>query len=156
MIALVVAYDQNRVIGANGSLPWHYPEDLKYFKKVTSGHTVFMGRITYESILKSLGKPLPNRHHVVVSKTLKDDRVEVIDDMKKYLENTHEDLFIIGGASIYAQTLPWVDRLYITHIDASFEGDTVFPAWDESQFKAVKETQSGPLRFAVYERISHD
>ncbi len=156
MIALVVAYDQNRVIGANGSLPWHYPEDLKYFKKVTSGHTVLMGRITYESILKSLGKPLPNRHHVVVSKSLKDDRVEVIDDIKKYLENTHEDLYIIGGASIYAQTLPWVDRLYITHIDASFEGDTVFPAWDKSQFKAVKDTQSGPLRFAVYERISHD
>ncbi len=156
MIALVVAYDQNRVIGANGSLPWHYPEDLKYFKKVTSGHTVLMGRITYESILKSLGKPLPNRHHVVVSKTLKDDRVDVVDDLKKYLTNTHEDLYIIGGASIYAQTLPWVDRLYITHIDASFKGDTVFPAWDKSKFKTVEETQSGPLRFAVYERISHD
>lgn len=156
MIALVVAYDQNHVIGANGSLPWHYPEDLKYFKKVTSGHTVLMGRITYESILKSLGKPLPNRHHVVVSKTLKDDRVEVIEDLEHYLENATDDVYIIGGASIYAQTLPWVDRLYITHIDASFQGDTAFPPWDKSQFKTVEETISGPLRFAVYERISHD
>lgn len=156
MIALVVAYDQNQIIGRNGSLPWHYPEDLKYFKKVTSGHTVLMGRKTYESILQSLGKPLPNRHHVVVSTTLKDDRVEVISDLNAYLKGAQEDLYVIGGASIYTQTLPMADRLYITHIDASFAGDTVFPPWDRSQYKIVEETQSGPLRFAVYERISHD
>lgn len=156
MIALVVAYDQNQVIGRDGGLPWHYPEDLKYFKSVTSGHTVLMGRKTYTSILESLGKPLPNRHHVVASTTLKDDRVEVIDDLTGFLEHASHDIYVIGGASVYAQTLPLADRLYITHIDASFAGDTVFPPWDHSAFELVKETHSGPLTFAVYERIPND
>lgn len=156
MIALVVAVDQDGVIGKDGKLPWYFPEDLKYFKSITQGHSVLMGRKTYESILAQLGRPLPKRHHVVLSTTLVDARVEVISDLTAYLGRVQGDLYVIGGASVYAQTLPFADRLYITHIDQSFQGDTYFPDWDPQQFELTQKSESGPLTFAVYERISHD
>jgi dihydrofolate reductase len=153
MISLIVAYDQNRVIGLNGKMPWHFKEDLAYFKKTTEHHPVLMGRKTYESILKYNHAPLKNRAHVVASRTLKDDRVLVIDDIKAYLDTQKDaEIFVIGGAEIYAQTLPIADRLYITHIDESYEGDTYFPDWDVNSFKLISETKHHPLRFAVYER----
>ena len=153
MISLIVAYDQNRVIGLNGEMPWHFKEDLAYFKKTTEHHTVLMGRKTYESILKYNHAPLKNRVHVVASRTLKDDRVLVIDDIKAYLDTQKDaEIFVIGGAEIYAQTLPLADRLYITHIDESYEGDTYFPDWDVNAFKLISETKHHPLTFAVYER----
>lgn len=154
MIALVVAYDSNRLIGQNNQLPWHYKEDLKYFKKVTLNQTVLMGRKTYASILKSLNGPLPNRDNVVLSTTLVDDRVTVISDLESYVKTAQTDIYVIGGASIYAQTLPLCDRLYITHIEKTFTGDTFFPAWSSDDFTLMTERQSGELRFAVYERVS--
>lgn len=154
MIALVVAYDLNRLIGQNNQLPWHYKEDLKYFKKVTLNQTVLMGRKTYASILKSLNGPLPNRDNVVLSTTLVDDRVTVISDLESYVKTAQTDIYVIGGASIYAQTLPLCDRLYITHIEKTFTGDTFFPAWSSDDFTLMTERQSGELRFAVYERVS--
>lgn len=154
MIALVVAYDSNRLIGQNNQLPWHYKEDLKYFKKVTLNQTVLMGRKTYASILKSLNGPLPNRDNVVLSTTLVDDRVTVISDLESYVKTAQTDIYVIGGASIYAQTLPLCDRLYITHIEKTFTGDTFFPAWSSDDFTLMTERQSGELRFAVYERVT--
>jgi len=156
MIAHVVAYDKNRLIGQNGTLPWHYKEDLQYFKALTQGKTVLMGRKTYQSILDRLQKPLPNRTNVVVSKTLVDDRVHVVRDLDAYLNTAQDDIYIIGGASIYEATLARADRLYITHIDAAYDGDTFYPAWNPDDFKSLESRISGPLRFAVYERTSHD
>lgn len=155
MISLIVAYDQNRVIGLNGKMPWHFKEDLAYFKKTTEHHTVLMGRKTYESILNYNKGPLKNRPHVVASRTFKDDRVKVIDDIKAFLNaQKDEEIFVIGGAEIYAQTLPYADRLYITHIDASYQGDTFFPEWNQEDFKLISETKRDPLTFSVYERTS--
>ncbi len=156
MIALIVAMDQNGVIGHNGTLPWHYKEDLKYFKETTLNHPVLMGRVTYESILKSLGKPLPSRTNIVVSNTLDDDRVEIVRDLDAYLDALNASVFVIGGATIYASTLPYADRLYITYIDHAYQGDTFFPEWDKTAFTVIKDHTRGPLRFVVYERISHD
>lgn len=154
MIALVVAYDLNRLIGQNNQLPWHYKEDLKYFKEVTLNQTVLMGRKTYASILKSLNGPLPKRDNVVLSTTLVDDRVTVISDLESYVKTAQTDIYVIGGASIYAQTLPLCDRLYITHIEKTFTGDTFFPDWSSDDFTLMTERQSGELRFAVYERVT--
>lgn len=153
MLSLIVAYDQNRVIGLNGKMPWHFKEDLAYFKQVTEHHTVLMGRKTYESILAYNQAPLQNRKHIVASRTLKDDRVEVIDDVLAYVtQQSEEEIFVIGGAEIYEKTLPFADRLYITHIDKSYQGDTYFPAWNVDDFKLISERTVDILRFAVYER----
>ena len=157
MIAAIVAFDKHRLIGANGKLPWHYPEDLAYFKNLTKHHTVLMGRHTYESILKTLGKPLPLRQNVVISSQLPStEGIEVITDLKSYLASWPNDalLFIIGGAHLYRAALPYCDRLYITHIDAVYEGDTYFPPIDETQWRISEQTHSGPLRFTIYERSS--
>lgn len=153
MISLIVAYDKNRVIGLNGKMPWHFKEDLAYFKQVTEHHTILMGRKTYESILAYNQGPLKNRKHIVASRTLKDDRVEVIADLLAYITQAPaEEIFVIGGAEIYAKTLPYADRLYITHIDQKYHGDTFFPPWDITVFQRISETKNPPLRFAVYER----
>jgi dihydrofolate reductase len=153
MISLVVAYDENRVIGLSGKMPWHFKEDLAYFKKVTEHHGILMGRKTYESILSYQNAPLKNRTHYVASRTLKDERVHVIEDVDAFLSAPREDeLFVIGGAEIYALSLPYADRLYITHIEGTYPGDTFFPAWDDNTFSLLTKTTHGPLTFAVYER----
>jgi len=155
MLYLIVAYDQNKVIGFNNEMPWHFKEDLAYFKKTTLNHTVLMGRKTYESILAMIKKPLPNRKNIVVSNSLIDDNVEVISDLESFLK-THKDseeiIFVIGGASIYKAALPYAKRLYITHILDSYEGDTFFPDWDENAFKIIENSNKDPLQFRVYER----
>lgn len=156
MIALIVAHDANGLIGKDGTLPWHYKEDLRYFKDVTSAHKVIMGRVTYDSILASLKKPLPNRENIVVSRqNLKDARITLVHDLDAYLQNVSDDetVFVIGGKKIYTIALPYADRLYITHIDGVYEGDTYFPDYDKTQFKKISEKKTQNLTFAVYERI---
>lgn len=153
MISLIVAYDQNRVIGLNGKMPWHFKADLAYFRQITEHHTVFMGRKTYDSILSYNQTPLKNRPHVVASRSLEDDRVTVVSDVEAWLKlPREEEVFVIGGAEIYRQSLPFADRLYITHIDQSFEGDTFFPNWNKDDFTLVSSIEQSPLTFAVYER----
>ncbi len=155
MISLIVAFDENRVIGSKGELPWHFKEDLQYFKRITNNHICVMGRKTYQSILAKLNQPLPNRTTIVISKTLKDDRVIVIEDFESYLKSikdTAEEVFIIGGADIYKIALPYADKLYITHIHGEFAGDTYFPAIDFSQFTRVYFDAKEMLSFAIYER----
>ncbi len=155
MIALMVAMDKNRVIGHKGSLPWHYKEDLQYFKEKTLNHPVIMGRKTYESILRSLGKPLPKRENIVLTrqdKTFKGARV--IHDLPAYLETIPKEMtvFVIGGAEVFELALPYADRLYITHIDKAFEGDTYFPDVDLTGYNLIESQVKGDLRFAVYQR----
>ncbi len=155
MIAAIVAMDNTSLIGRNGALPWHYPEDLAYFKRVTLNQTVLMGRKTYESIVKQLGKALPNRQNIVLSKTLKNLKdAEVIDRLDEFLASYPKDssLFIIGGAKVYETALPYCDRLYITHIHETYEGDTYFPKIDWSQWQRLDVHTEGVLTYAVYER----
>lgn len=156
MIAYVVAYSKNRVIGKDGKLPWHLPNDICHFKNITEGNTVVMGRQTYLSI----GKPLPNRKNIVMtrSKDFRPAGVEVVHTKEEVLAYP-EDLYIIGGAQIYALFFDVVDRLYITEIDTIVEGDTFFPDWDRKQFRLIDkkegvldEQNTYPHTFYTYER----
>lgn len=133
IISLIVAMSKNRVIGVNGTLPWHLPADLKHFKKVTMGKPIVMGRKTFESI----GKPLPGRKNVVVTKN-KDffaSGVEVVyslDEAFEHLKNESE-VFVIGGEAIFRQSLSKADRLFLTEIEMEVAGDTFMPPF-ESEF----------------------
>lgn len=155
MIALIVAVDRNLGIGCKNRLPWHYPEDLQYFKKMTLDSTVVMGYNTYLSI----GKPLPNRHNVVVTNdtSLQIDGVEMAYDLIDYLNDykeSDERIFIIGGASIYEQSFPYADELFITEIDDVFEVDTYFPNYKTDAFALESEEVSGVLHFKKFNRVS--
>ncbi|MBV7441634.1 dihydrofolate reductase [Weeksellaceae bacterium TAE3-ERU29] len=136
----IVAIAKNNVIGKDGQLIWHIPEDLKRFKNLTLGHPMIMGRKTFESF----PKPLPGRIHIVLSSTPKEDRENIIwvDSIEKAIakakELDNEKAFIIGGGNIYKQTMNLVDELEITKIDAYFEGDTFFPEIDKNIFKLKK------------------
>lgn len=125
MISAIVAMTQENVIGKNNKLLWHLPEDFKWFKWNTMGKKVIMGRKTYESI----GKPLPNRENIVISKKNNIKNVKVVSSIEEALSkiNSNEEAFIIGGGSIYKETLPFIDRLYITTILSNMNGDTHFP-----------------------------
>ncbi len=157
MISLIVAYDENHMIGSKGKLPWHFKEDLAYFKRMTEHHTCVMGRITYESILSTLKKPLPNRKNIVVTRqNLTDKGIELVHDFEAFLEThkeTEEEIFVIGGRLIYAMALPYAKRLYITHIEGSYEGDTYFPDVDFSDYERIYYDEHDQLSFAIYERM---
>ena len=153
MISLIFAMDKNNLIGNGNSLPWHYSEDLKYFKEKTLNHTVVMGENTFYSI----GKALPGRKNVVATLTpdFKADNVEVTHDLIKYLKDnmeTDEEIFIIGGLQIYKLSLPYAKRIYLTHIDNSHEGDIYFPAIDYSQYNVISSKKVDILNFVIYEK----
>lgn len=154
MINIVVAIGNNNVIGLENKLPWYYPEDLQYFKKITTGKTVVMGRKTFMSIVSRNGKILPNRKNVVITsdKNFKYENVEVVNDVDDYIKNITEDIYIIGGSQIYDIFLPHADRLYITHVKRDYPGDTFFPVIDYSKFDLIKQDDQGDLSFCVYQR----
>lgn len=134
MISIIAAVADNGVIGANNQLLWHISEDLQHFKRTTSGHPVVMGRRTYES----LGRPLPNRTNVVVTRQeLELPGCRVVHSLAEAISGfpADEELFIIGGAQIYAEALPAADRLYLTRVHRDYDGDTRFPAWDASEWE---------------------
>lgn len=143
MISLLFAMDRNRLIGANNDLPWHLPNDLKFFKEKTTGNTIIMGRKTYESI----GRPLPNRRNVVLSKQQLSlpDGVEIIRDIDTVLtwneQNPEEELFVIGGAGIFFHILPYADRMYITYIDEDFDGDVYFPEYSQQEWQVTSKVK---------------
>ncbi|MFS0670373.1 dihydrofolate reductase [Peribacillus frigoritolerans] len=154
MISLIVAMDQNRVIGKNNKLPWHLPADLQYFKKVTMGHPIVMGRKTFESI----GRVLPGRENVIVTRNqeFKAEGCVVLHDIaeiKMFADNHEEEVFVIGGAEIFKEILPFTDRLYITEIHETFEGDTFFPEIDENEWD---EISSNPGNIDEKNRFAHD
>ena len=134
-INLIVAMAKNRVIGIDNKMPWHLPADFAWFKKTTLGHPVIMGRKTYESI----GKPLPGRRNMVVSRNpeWRADGCELFNSLDAALASVPVDTqaFVIGGASLYAATLPMADRIYLTEVDTTLDGDTFFPALDRSQWR---------------------
>jgi dihydrofolate reductase len=136
-INIITAFDNNHVIGKNGELPWNLPEDLRYFRKKTENTVIVMGRITYESI----GKPLPHRHNIVISRTLAPQIGITILKSPEDLAQLHfkEPVFIIGGSSIYEHFLPVTKNLYITHLNAEFDGDQYFPHINWSEWTLVEE-----------------
>ena len=142
-LALIVAQSQNRVIGRNNALPWHLPEDLKYFRSVTMGKVIIMGRKTYESI----GRPLPGRTNLVVSRdpSYQVEGVTVVNSLEQAIEqaaaiseiNAVDEALVIGGANLYEQALPQVDRLYLTQVHHQVSGDAFFPELDEAQWREI-------------------
>lgn len=131
MINIIAAVGKNLELGKDNNLIWHIPGDLKYFKEMTEGHTVVMGRRTFESI----GKALPNRKNIVISHgDIFDKDIIVISNYKKVLD-LDEDVFIIGGKSIYELFIPYADNLYLTEIDAEYEyADTYFPFFEKDLY----------------------
>lgn len=155
-LAIIVAHDPNLVIGKEGGLPWHYSDDLKYFKKVTMGHPMLMGRGVFEELDE---KPLPGRENVVLSRTMNYDHVPTFSSVPEALEylEGEELVFVIGGGEVYRRLLSQTDKLFVTEIHQEYEGDTYFPEYRDdisSVWKEVKREDQGELSFVVYNRIS--
>ena len=153
-LALIVAHDPNLVIGKDGSLPWHYSEDLKYFKRTTMGHPIVMGRGVFEELDE---KPLPGRENIVLSRTRDYDHVPCFNSIPEALEYlaSEEIVFIIGGGEIYRQTLSMADKLFVTEIHEEFDGDTYFPEYRNdigTLWQEVEREDHEHLSFVVYER----
>ena len=149
-LSLIAAMASNRVIGRDNRLPWHLSADLKRFKRLTLGHTLVMGRKTFESI----GRPLPGRSTVVVTRQegYAPEGVQVVHSIAEALELAQGDdeVFIAGGGDIFQQTLPVADRLYLTIIEEAFPGDAYFPEYDESQWRLVDREDHGPTEDAPF------
>ena len=147
---IIVAMTKDKVIGLNGSIPWHISEEIKLFKQLTINNTVIMGRITYESI----GKPLPDRNNIVISSTLKSiEGVDVCTDLQKGIgqaEKYNKKIFIIGGAQIYKAALPLIDKLYISWIKKDYKGDIYFPDFDISSWNIEKKETHDEFDFIIY------
>lgn len=156
MIALIVAYAKNKVIGNNGIIPWKIKGEQRRFRELTTGNVVVMGRRSYEEI----GKPLPNRFTYVVSSTvtLRLDNCKTVSSLREAIHDAGKDknIYISGGAKLYQEALPLVDKMYITVIDMDIEGDTYFPVFNETDFiKTDEEYFEGdiPYTYITYERI---
>jgi len=153
-ITIIVAKSNNGIIGKDGDLPWRLPEDLKRFKRLTTGNIVVMGRKTYDSI----GRPLPNRKNIVISRNtlLKIDGVEVEYDLIDVLKrNQEENVYVIGGGQIYVDALPFTEKLEVTEVDVELVGDTSFPEIDSSQWKEIfREKRVDPESDLTYSFVS--
>lgn len=154
-VSLIVAMARNRVIGSDNGLPWHLPEDLKRFKAVTMGKPVIMGRKTFQSIETRLKKPLPGRFNTVISRGgFSYPGVDVFPDLETALfevgeEFPGQEILILGGASVYAQALPVVERMYLTLLDLDVCGDAVFPEFNAEEWEeTARETHAGPPAFS--------
>ena len=159
MLSIIVAVAKNGVIGDKNALLWHISEDMRFFRRTTSGHPVIMGRKTYES----LGRTLPNRQNVVISRTIQNiEGCMVVGSLEQAIAlfPAEEEIFIIGGAQIYALALEAADRLYLTRVEHDYQGDTSFPAWDQTKWRLLSREayESGekyphPFAFELYERV---
>ncbi|WP_059170875.1 dihydrofolate reductase [Bacillus sp. FJAT-27445] len=144
MISFIWAMDRNRVIGKENKLPWHIPEDLKFFKSSTMGHPIAMGRKTFVSI----GRPLPGRENIIITrnKEYSNDGCTVLHSIEEFVEycrENEEEYFVIGGAEIFKEMFPYADKLYITLIHVEFEGDTFFPEFDLEEWELLS-SEKGP------------
>lgn len=160
MITIIVAKSENNIIGNDNQLIWHLPNDLKHFKQLTSRHPIIMGRKTYESI----GKPLPNRTNIVITrnKDWNPEAVLVVNSLQDAIEKSKEideEVYIIGGGNIYEQAMDWADALEVTEVHHSFEGDTKFPEidlaiWEETSREdfGKDEKHEYDYSFVRYER----
>ena len=156
-IVAIAAVADNWVIGSGEDMLWHIPEDFRRFKRVTTGKPVIMGRKTFESI----GRPLPGRRNIIVTRNTawQHEGVDVAHtlDEARALVSDQARVFVIGGGELYAQALPQADELILTEVDADFDADTFFPAWDRAAFTEVsRETHTAeagwPYHFVVYLR----
>ena len=142
-LSLVVAASSNNVIGRDGGLPWHLPDDLRQFKRLTTGKAVIMGRSTYESI----GRPLPDRRNIVMTRNADyvADGCDVVSSVSEAIDALEgaEEAMIIGGAQVYRDFLPLADRIYLTRVQAEVEGDTYFPEIDEATWRLVSSEHHG-------------
>lgn len=163
LVSIVVAAAANGVIGRDNAMPWHLPEDLAQFRRLTLGRPVVMGRKTYESILAALGKPLPGRTNLVVTRRpgFAAPGCTVAGSLEAALQAAREadEVFVIGGAEIYRLALARADRVYLTRIDAAFAGDATFPALDPAQWREAAREDHPPaggrsfgFAFLRYER----
>ena len=158
MISVIVAVAENGTIGDKNTLLWHIKEDMKHFRTLTTGHPVVMGRKTYDS----LGRPLPNRRNVVITRQdIAIEGCEIAHSLEEALSlfTPDEEVFVIGGAQIYAEAMPLADRFYLTVVEHPYEGDTAFPKWDREAWQLVSserfeqgESYPHPFRFETYER----
>jgi dihydrofolate reductase len=155
LISIIVAMGEGGVIGVGGKLPWHLPEDLKRFKARTLGHTLIMGRKTFESI----GRPLPRRRNLVISRSAMPatEGVEWFGSLEEAIaaaERAGEtECFLAGGSTVYAAGLQRADRMYVTYVRGAVKGDTFFPAWDEKQWREVKREGGPGMEYVDYERL---
>jgi len=163
MVAILVAASENNIIGKGNSIPWRLPADMRYFRRLTTGNVVIMGRKTFDSI----GKTLPDRANVIVTRQ-NDFRVPgafVAHSLRDALEKgraSGRDVFVIGGEEIYRQALPYVDRVYLTRIHAHIDGDACFPQLDRKEWLLVSTESKTPdekhkfaFDFEVYQRINN-
>lgn len=171
ILSMIVATADNNIIGKDNDMPWHLPADLAYFKKVTLGKPIIMGRKTYESI----GRPLPGRRNIVISRdenyvpkvngtAAGIDIVTSVDQALALVDGSDgsdavEEIMVIGGGAIYKHCLPNADRLYVTHIKATIDGDTQFPAYDDgswkktaSELRPCDDKNAFELDFCIYQR----
>lgn len=155
-LALIVAMAHNGVIGKSGALPWHIPEDLKHFRRVTTGHAIIMGRTTHVSI----GKPLPNRRNIVVSRSASFaaegcEVAHTLDEAIALARQTDPEPVIIGGAAVYEEALPFVTRMYLTEVQRDVDGDVRFPDFDRSAWREVERRpgESAEVAFVLLERV---
>lgn len=157
---LIAAMARKRVIGKDGTLPWRVPEDLRYFKQATMGHAIIMGRRTFDEV----GKPLPGRTNIVVTRNGPSPAHPPASDKLLWVRTLEEALraayavdaepYVIGGAQIYKEAFPFVTHLHVTYIDRDIEGDTYFPAWDESEWQEVESRvgEESDVRFVTLTR----
>ena len=145
MLSIIVAKANNNVIGGDNKLLWHISEDLKRFKEITSGHTIIMGRKTFES----LPKVLPNRHHIIITRDknfkVDSEAVTIINDISAVIskfKDTEEEVFIIGGGEIYRTLMPYTKKLYLTRVYKDFEGDTTFPNINYDEWKIINKSET--------------
>ena len=155
MLAAIVAHDPNLVIGKDGDLPWHYSKDLKYFKRITMGHPLIMGRVVFEELGGDL---LPGRENIILSRSKDYDHVPTFSSFDKALEYVKDEemVFLIGGGEIYSQFLDRCDKLFVTEIHQEYEGDTYFPEYRNkigTTWKEIKRDDREDLSFVVYERM---
>ena len=159
IVSMIVAMAHDRVIGLNGSMPWHLPADFAYFKKSTMGCPIIMGRKTYDSI----GKPLLGRRNIVLTRSsdLSIDGCDVVSSLQEALALVadEKEVFVIGGQQLYEQALPFAQRLYLTHIDVTLEGDTCFPDYSSYSWEQVRidtfpadEKNAHPYSFELLEK----
>ncbi|HSR16133.1 MAG TPA: dihydrofolate reductase [Gemmatimonadales bacterium] len=161
VVSLIAAMARNRVIGRGGALPWHLPDDQKFFRKVTLDHTVIMGRKTFDEIRR----PLANRRNVVISRNpdFHPAGVTVVPSLEEALAlgATEDEVFVIGGGEIYREALPQADRLYLTVVEAEVDGDTTFPpyasgdwALESEEYHPADDRHAWPFTIRIYRRIA--
>ncbi|MDP3992209.1 MAG: dihydrofolate reductase [Nanoarchaeota archaeon] len=155
-LTIIAAVAENRVIGNKGKVPWHISEDLKRFKKLTSGHPVIMGRKTYESILEGLGHSLENRTNIVLSRN--DQKLpgivaaNSIEDAIRKASEYDETAYVIGGQSIYEQTIGLADRMELTEVKGGYEGDAFFPVINYDEWNWTSISHMEDYDFVTYTR----